>query len=181
MRHLLALGVLACVGAAAPASAVSYAFSFDNNGAGAVGVVIRGLAFDGTSAATSVSVSLNDGGGGDGVGEYLSVSSAATNTFTLSSGTILNADFKVLGGNNTEPAIVCCSLTFGFDGPNNTFFAGLSNDPLSVTANPLDEIVFIPIDDFEEPSPVPIPAALPLLASGAAALAFVARRRRSRT
>lgn len=180
MRHLLVLCALACVGAAAPASAASYAFSFDNNGQGAVGVVIRGLSFDGTGPATSVAVTVNDGLGGVGVGEYLSVSSAATNTFTVSGGTILNADFKVLGGNNTEPAIVCCSLTFGFDGANNTFFAGLSNDPLSVTANPLDEIVFIPVPDIGEPSPVPVPAALPLLASGAAALAFAARRRRSR-
>lgn len=80
--------------------------------------------------------------------EYPSVSSAATNTFTVSGGTILKADFEVMGGKNTKPAIVCCSLTFGFDGASNTFFAGLSNDPLSVP--------------------------------GAAALAFVARRRRSR-
>ena len=177
MRHLLALCALIGVSAAAPASALSFAFSFDNNayGGGPIGVVIRGLADDATGPASSVSVTLNDGGG-YGIGEYLSVSSAATNTFTVSAETILGFSFEVLGGNNTLPAVYCCSLMFNND--NNTFSAGLSNSPSGVQGATFDDFVFIPIDDVEAPTPVPAPAALPMLAAAAGALVFVARSRR---
>ena len=72
LRHLAAPLALIWIGLAAPASAASFAFQFDNGGQGPVGVVIRGLLDDATSSATSVSVTLNDGGG-YGLGEYLSV------------------------------------------------------------------------------------------------------------
>jgi hypothetical protein len=177
MRHLPALAALIGIGAAAPASAASFAFSFDNGGAGPVGVVIRGLTDEATGPASSVEVTLNDGGG-YGLGEYLSATSAATNSFHLVDGQILDFAFQVLGGNNTEPAVICCSLAFSGSDTTNVFAAGLSNDPNSVDPGSLDEIVFIPIDDSETPAPIPLPAPLLLIASGVAALGFLRRRRR---
>jgi hypothetical protein len=177
MRHLTALLALLGIGAAAPASAASFAFSFENGGAGPVGVVIRGLSDDGTGPASSVEVTLNDGGG-YGLGEYLSATSAATNSFTMADGQILDFAFRVLGGNNTEPAVICCSLAFSGSDTTKFFAAGLSNDPSSVDPSALDEIVFVPLEDEGEPAPVPLPAPLLMLAAGVGALGLLGRRRR---
>lgn len=172
--RLLAAALALALTASLPASAASFAFSFDNGGQGPVGVVMRGLPDDGTGPATSVSVTVNDGGG-YGIGEYLSVTSQATNSFTLGDGQIIGAAFKSLGSNNTLPAVTCCTLAFGFDSATNIFTAGLSNQANDFDPPQIDDIVFIPIDDL--PAPVPLPAPLLMLASAVAALGCLGLRR----
>lgn len=171
MRHSVAQWMLLGVCAAGPVSAgtLSFAFSFDNSaqGGGPVGVVIRGLTDDATSSASSVSVTVNDGGG-YGLGEYVSATSGPWNTFTLADGQIIGFSFKSLGINNTLPAVICCSLAFSNQNPAGTFIAGLSNQPNDFDPGQLDDIVFVPLDG--DALPIPLPAALPLLASAVAAL-----------
>ena len=120
-----------------------------------------------TSAATSVRVTSNTAG--FGIGEY--VGNPPSNVFTVSGGTITAPYiFESFGVLNTSPAVTCCSLAFnltaGIIGAEPS--AGLTNDRVSI--NFADGPTFTPV--------VPIPATLPLFATGIAGLGLFGWRRK---
>ena len=154
---------------AASAATLTFDFSFTNsaNGGGTVMGVITGLLDNATSAATSVRVTSNTAG--FGIGEY--VGNPPSNVFTVSGGTITAPYiFESFGVLNTSPAVTCCSLAFnltaGIIGAEPT--AGLANDRGSVILG--SGATFTPV--------VPIPATLPLFATGLAGLGLLGWRRK---
>jgi hypothetical protein len=171
-RALVALILIAC---ATPGEATTYQFSFvnQNYGSGTARVVgiIRGLAEDGVSAATSVSITSNPDG--FGIGEYVtSPPGSQLNTFTVAGGGIPSPyQFESFGNLNTNPGMACCSLVLlaGFGD-------ALTNDPAH--AIPGDSAITWSV--LSEVAVVPLPAALPLFASGLGAIGLLAWRRRKR-
>ena len=152
------------------ASTLSFDFTFTDvaNGAGVVTGIISGLMDNATSSATSVQVISTTGG--FGTGEY--VGTPTVNTFTVSSGVITSFAFLDFGSSNAAPAVSCCSLALGYSGSN-----GLSDFPLSIMFGEMQlgtnngPISFAPIG-------TPLPATLPLFASGLAALGLLGWRRK---
>lgn len=165
-----------------PANALTYLFSFENvmNGGGTVTGMIDGLN-EGTGAATSVAVVSNTAG--FGVAEY--ALTAETNTWTVTGGIITAYSFYSFGAVNP---MTDASLFFDSSNFNGlSFRAGLSDMPRSVVSHNTGitsaDIGIIMGQTASPTSPsspaaVPVPASLPLLAAGVAALAFVRRRSR---
>ena len=152
------------------AATLSFDFTFTDvaNGAGVVKGIISGLMDNGTSSAASVQVISTSGG--FGTGEY--VGTPDFNTFTVSSGVITSFDFLDFGKNNIAPAVSCCSLALGYSGSN-----GLSSFRGSIMfgdiqgGNNNGPISFAPVV-------TPLPATLPLFASGLGALSLLGCRRK---
>ena len=147
--------------AACPVKADTFHFSFTNstNGGGTVTGTIILNATD--TAATSLTVDTDTLG--FGIGQY--VGSPFPNSFTVVSGQITVANFLDFGSDNKSPAITCCSLVL-----NSEFGAGLSNDSLGVNSGGGD-LTF---------TPVPLPGALPLFATGLVGLGLLGWRRKKK-
>ena len=153
--------------ATGPVEASTFAFSFTNilNGDGTVtGVVILNNT---DTAATSVRVVSNTDG--FGIGEYVGSPEPNFNAFTVVSGQITSALFLDFGIANTPPAVTCCSIRLEFGGQN---FTGLTNDPDSLSESSRSGLTFTPV------SAVPLPAALPLFATGLGVLGLLGWRRK---
>lgn len=164
---LMAFLVWLSAAAAAQASTLDFNFTFTNsaNGGGTVFGIIRGLHDNATGAAASVEIISNTAG--FGVGEYVPTSFA--NSFSVLSGSMVVAVFDSYGQFNTPPAVTCCSL-FIYTTPNGSL-AGLSNVNTSVPLASDTGLIFTP-------ATVPLPAGLPLLATGLAG--FTALRMRKK-
>ena len=169
---LLTVVAIAAIGASVwsyPANALTYHFSFTNallNQSGVVEGFIRGLTDNATSAATSVEVTSN--GDGYGVGEYIGNPSA--NSFTVAAGAIEAINFRSDGALNSAPDVTCCVLFIS--APNRAVLWGTPSPQqalLRFVNTPLELTVV---------SETPLPAALPLFATGLGALGLLGWRRK---
>src|SRR5262249_13260375 len=165
---------------AAPVYAVSFNFSFTNNPvlgdvAGTVIGRIDGLTDTGASAATGVFITSSPPllgyplSASDNILSQPSVS-ITSNSFTVTSGVLTAMDFRV-----------------GFPIPNTTpaetFLLSLILNPGSFfVANRISDAVDHKVESLSATfSPVPLPAALPLFATGLGALGLLAWRRKRRS
>ena len=159
-----------------PANALTFQFSFTNNtgndpAQSLVQGIISGLQ-DNTANQPALSVQVTSNPAGFGVGEYVGV--PLNNFFTVSGGVITSALFSSFGSSNSSPAVTCCSLAFEL--AENK--AGLGNQDdfvyvFFVGSNP--NLVFTPVVPQ-----VPLPAALPLFATGLGALGLFGWRRKKK-
>jgi hypothetical protein len=186
------LAAMVAIGAsfvlAAPANAVTFDFTFDNtffipsNGynygvAGSVTGKIIGLSSSGASSATEIDITSVPSGSGLFTGTYNLT--GATNSFTVSGGNVLTiADF--IGGvsllgfnwNSTTGGFAYLQSALGcnaFSGPT-----GCVVD--TVTLPGAGSLAFTL--DTSGTSTTPLPAALPLFASGLGALGLLGWRRK---
>lgn len=119
------------VGFTGSAEAADFKFQFNNalNGGGVVEGFIRGLADEGTSAATSVEVTSNTAG--FGIGEY--VGNPQTNSWTITGGALTAFNFFAFGTANTSPDVTDSSLFFDSrPGGSATFRAGVDDSSFSI-------------------------------------------------
>ena len=155
-----------------PANALTFQFSFHNPAVNdpaqsLVQGIISGLQDNlPNQAATSVKVTSNPAG--FGVGEY--VGNPLANNFVVQAGAIVGFSFLSLGADNSIPAVTCCSLGLGFA----NFSAGLTNSAGQNTQSPAG-LTFTLV-----PQVVPLPAALPLFATGLGALGLLGWRRKKK-
>lgn len=180
----LTLGLAAAV-YAAPASALTFNFSFTNalfdpdaptdgdpnTNWGVVTGTISGLS-EGDSAATSVVITSNTEG--FGAGEY--APNADRNQWTVTGGLITAFNFASFGADHVPPV----NLSLGFLSVGG-WTASLSQSnqtyPISNAGITVQDInlIFSPVS--AGPSEVPVPASLPLLAAGIAGIALLRRRK----
>ena len=140
-------------------NALTFHFSFNNApNFDLVEGTVSGLLNNSLSSATSVQVTSNPEG--FGIGEY--IGHPVLNNFVVSGGNLIIADFESLGIFNLgTPALTCCSLRLSvINGP------GLSNNPNNAGSGSLN-LVFTPVLE------TPLPAALPLFATGLGALGLL--------
>ena len=188
MRYGALVFALALMGAApaAQATTLNFSFQFTNvaNGGGTVSGIIRGLAANGTVAASSVQITGNTGtsfapaGVSPDVsfGEY--ISTATTNSFMMLNGSIFTFNFISIGAVGFG-ATECCSLQLeGVAGGESD--VGLTYDPggNGPQGSFQTNISFAALPG-PGPSPVPLPASGLLAVAAVAALAVAARRRRA--
>jgi len=154
--------------AAGPVKADTFTYSFTNvfNGPG-TDTVTGTIILDPTDTfATSLTVDTNTGG--FGLGQY--IGSPLLNSFTVVSGQITSAHFASRGQDNNSPAVTCCSLYFPF-----TTWAGLASSPSGASAQFGSDLTFTPVGSTPV---VPLPATLPLFATGLAGLGLLGWRRK---
>ena len=164
--RLIVIAGLALFGLSNQASADTFTFSFTNLGNGGdtvTGTVILNAT---DTAATSLTVDTNTGG--FGLGQY--IGSPLLNSFTVVSGQITSAHFASRGQDNNSPAVTCCSLYFPF-----TTWAGLASSPSGASALFGSDLTFTPVGSTPV---VPLPATLPLFATGLAGLGLLGWRRK---
>ena len=153
--------------ASGPVKADTFHFSFNNLAANGGGTVMGTVTLNATdTAATSLTVDSNTAG--FGLGQY--VGSPSPNSFTVVSGQITSANFLSKG----PTAATCCTFDFITVTVNGVtrLEGGLANNTLSVTTS-LDSLVtFTPVNA------VPLPATLPLFATGLGALGLLGWRRK---
>jgi hypothetical protein len=155
-----------------PANALTFQFSFNNPAVndpaqGLVQGIISGLQ-DNTAIQPALSLQVTSNSSGFGLGEY--IGNPNSNFFTVSAGIITRAAFLDFGSDNSSPQVTCCTLVFEFI-PGEQIDAGLGNGPngvFQVAAN----LVFTPVAE------TPLPAALPLFATGLGALGLLGWRRK---
>jgi len=154
-----------------PANALTFQFSFNNDvnndpAQSLVVVIISGLQ-DNLANQFAPSVQVTSNPAGFGVGEYASPSTTA-NLFSVSGGVLTSADFVAYGG--FPPAVTCCTLGFTSAAGG---LAGLANDPGTAFANGTN-LTFTAIAE------TPLPAALPLFATGLGAMGLIGWRRKKK-
>jgi hypothetical protein len=155
-----------------PANALTFQFSFNNSPSNdpaqsLVAGIITGLQ-DNQANQNALSVQVTSNPAGFGVGEYVPLGSPFSNFFSVSAGVITSANFLYFGVSNTSPAITCC--TFQID----TFFGtGLSNFDEGVITNSTN-LAFTAVAE------TPLPAALPLFATGIGGLGLLGWRRKKK-
>src|SRR5262245_20193357 len=157
-----------------PANALTFQFSFNNPSSNdpaqsLVQGIISGLQ-DNLANQAAASVQDTSNPAGFGVGEY--VGSPLINIFDVNAGVIIGFNFVSLGALNSIPAVTCCSLGLGGLGLN--FDAGLTNSA-GINVQESAGLTFTLV-----PEVVPLPAALPLFASGAGVLGFIGWRRKKK-
>jgi hypothetical protein len=165
---LLAAALAVAATGAARAATLDFTFSFTNtgNGGGTVTGIVRGLQDNATRAASSVEVTGNTLG--FGIGEY--VGNPQSNTFTVSRGAITSALFGSIGTLNSAPAVTGSSL--GLELTDQFSFAGLRDSTQGTVVTRDTGLTFTRVDV----TPIPVPAALPLLLGGLGAMALFRRR-----
>ena len=152
-----------------PANALTFHFSFTDPGvAGTVQGIVSGLLDN--QASPALSVQVTSAAGGFGVGEY--VGNPVSNSFTVNAGVITVVNFVSLGGLNSTPAVICCSLGMGSFGLNLAS-AGLTNSAGFLFQDSAGLA-------FTLVSETPLPAALPLFAGGLGALGLIGWRRKKK-
>jgi hypothetical protein len=157
-----------------PANALTFQFSFHNPAGNdpaqsLVQGIISGLQDNlANQAAASVQVTSNPAG--FGVGEY--VGSPLKNIFDVNAGAITLVNFQSLGVLNSTPAVICCSLGMGTFGLNLAA-AGLTNSA-GVLLQDSAGLTFTLVAE------TPLPAALPLFATGLGALGLLGWRRKKK-
>lgn len=152
-----------------PANALTFQFSFNNDvnndpAQSLVVGIISGLQ-DNLADQFAPSVQVTSNPAGFGVGEYASPSTTV-NLFSVSGGVLTSVDFAAFGG--FPPAVTCCTLDFTTSAGG---LAGLSNNPGEALANGT-HLTFTAIAE------TPLPAALPLFATGLGALGLFGWRRK---
>jgi hypothetical protein len=153
-----------------PANALTFQFSFNNDvnndpAQSLVVGIISGLQ-DNLANQFAPSVQVTSNPAGFGVGEYASPSTTA-NLFSVSGGVLTSADFVDYGG--FPPNVTCCTLAFNLA----LGLAGLSDHTGSAFANSTN-LTFTAIAE------TPLPAALPLFATGLGALGLLGWRRKKK-
>jgi len=155
-----------------PANALTFQFSFTNSAINdpaqsLVQGIISGLQ-DNTASQPALSVQVTSNPAGFGLGEYIGIPTG--NSFTVSAGIITHAGLLVFGIDNSSPQVTCCTLDLAFylGGQSD---AGLGNHLNSVQQAPAN-VVFTPV------AQTPLPAALPLFATGLGALGLLGWRRK---
>jgi PEP-CTERM motif len=159
--------------AAGPVKADTFTYSFTNvNNAPGTDIVTGTIILDPTDTfATSLTVDSNTGG--FGLGQY--VGNPTNNSFTVVSGNIATADFIDHGASNSS-GVTCCTLRL--------FLSAITND-VGLTMNTFnvftgtDKLTFTPAASTPTPV-VPLPATLPLFATGLGALGLLGWRRKKK-
>jgi hypothetical protein len=154
-----------------PANALTFQFSFTNSAfndpaQSLVQGIISGLQ-DNTALQPALSVQVTSNPAGFGLGEYIGITSS--NIFSVSAGIITHAGFLVFGVDNSSPQVTCCTLLLSLSGEQHD--AGLGNHINSVQQAAAN-LVFTPV------AGTPLPAALPLFATGLGALGLLGWRRK---
>ena len=170
-KHLVGALMFAASLWSYPANALTFQFSFNNDvnndpAQSLVVGIISGLQ-DNLANQLAPSVQVTSNPAGFGVGEYASPSTTA-NLFSVSGGVLTSADFVAFGG--FPPAVTCCTLAFT---TSSGGLAGLGNNPGEAFGNSTN-LTFTAIAE------TPLPAALPLFASGAGVLGFIGWRRKKK-
>ena len=153
-----------------PANALTFQFSFNNDvnndpAQSLVVGIISGLQ-DNLANQFAPSVQVTSNPAGFGVGEYASPSNT-TNLFSVSGGVLTSVDFVDFGG--FFPNVTCCTLAL----VSAVGAAGLSNVTGSAFGNSTN-LTFTAIAE------TPLPAALPLFATGLGALGLLGWRRKKK-
>ena len=155
---------------AASAATLPFNFSFTNS---TVPETVMGTLTVDTVAGDATSVVVTSNTAGFGIGEYAGAFGAPiNNSFTVSGGTITAYSFQSDGGFNGPPNVTCCTLTM-FSSPVG---AGLSDLPFTTGTIAGVSVAFTP-----PVSSVPLPATLPLFATGLGALGLLGWRRKKKT
>jgi hypothetical protein len=140
--------------------AATFSYSFTNaavDGGTVGGTIILNAA---ETAATSFTVDSNTTG--FGIGRY---PGNEDNSFTVdSSGQITSALFVDFGGFNTSPFVTCCSIELSLNSSFGSNLAGLEDLPFTRGGSEDAGLTFTPVVPQ-----TPLPAALPLFATGIAA------------
>lgn len=190
LRNTFIAGLIATTATAffvSPAAAVNFNFTFDNtyyvpsNGfaSGVAGIVtgeIFGLSATGTSAATAISITSVPTGSGLFTGFYDLTN--AGNIFTVTGGALTSA--YLIGGlsllgfnwNSTSGGFAYLQTTSGCNASDTSGRCKVD----AVTVPGFGTLAFAPADV----TATPLPGALPLFATGLAAVGFAARRRRQK-
>ena len=166
------VGAWMLVASYCPANALTFHFSFNNGPSndaaqGLVQGTISGLQ-DNLALQHATSVQVTSNAAGFGLGEY--IGSPANNSFTVSGG-VLTSDsiFTSFGSFNASPAVTCCSFLLIL---SNINFAGLSAVSNGVSISGSTNLVITAVSE------APLPAALPLFATGLGALGLIGWRRK---
>jgi hypothetical protein len=166
-RSVVIAALLAAAPLSAKAALLDFSFVFTNLAFGEFGTVsgiVRGLADNGTSAATSLEILSNSDS--FGLGEY--IGSPRENTWTVSGGQITAYGFLAFGSLNSPPDVTCCSLSLDSTVSNGT---ALAPDPTSFGSRAGQaDIVFTPVS-----VPVPETPKWAMLVLGFAGLAAAGR------
>jgi len=174
MRKILSAALAASiliVTVPAKAATLDFIFTFTNqstSGSGLVTGIVRGLLDDAIGPAASLEITDNTDG--FGIGEY--IGNPDTNTWQVASGVINSSTFLSYGTNNAFPDATCCTLSITFI-PLQSSAASLTNSPDSVSSRQAPLTI-----TFEPSSPVPVPTALPLFASGLGVMGLLGWRRK---
>src|SRR3974390_1894208 len=150
------------------ASAATLPFNFSFTVPGASGYTVMGTLTVDTVAGDATSVVVTSNTAGFGTGQYFG-SALFSNSFTVSGGTITAYSFQSDGGFHGPPNVTCCTLTM-FSSPVG---AGLSDLPFTTGTIAGVSVAFTP-----PVSSVPLPATLPLFATGLGALGLLGWRRK---
>jgi hypothetical protein len=168
----VALVGLAVMAESARAAPLSFSFTFTNAAAsgGVITGVVEGLS-DNTSNQQASSLRVLSNTSGFGVGEY--IGNPTNNLWSVSNGFIVFGRFEIFGLQNSSPAVTGASMLLQF---NDDIIAGLTLTRANLNNSP-NSVILVGGEDIAF-APVPIPAALPLFATGVAAVTYAGRRKR---
>jgi hypothetical protein len=162
--------------ASTPSHALTFTFSFTNvtgNVSGTVSGEIFGLTDNATSAATAVQIENGPAGLGLSLPISVPLSSASGNAFTVASGVITDSFFNDHFSISSRDVILQFVSSSGAIIPGAVLLVGI---PASNTVN----AGFSP-PTFAAVITTPLPAALPLFATGLGALGLLGWRRKRKT